>query len=91
MFGVGILTRVIVVIISEYMFINREFLKYNLIMFVFYFIYLFYFILFYFIYLFFVFLLFLGPLLRLMEVPRLGVRSELQLPAYTTATATLDP
>ena len=26
-----------------------------------------------------------------MEVPRLGVESELQLPAYTTATATLDP
>ena len=26
-----------------------------------------------------------------MEVSRLGVRSELQLPAYTAATATLDP
>ena len=26
-----------------------------------------------------------------MEVPRLGVESELQLPAYTTATATADP
>ena len=26
-----------------------------------------------------------------MDVPRLGVESELQLPAYTTATATLDP
>ena len=26
-----------------------------------------------------------------MEVPRLGVQSELQLPAYTTATATQDP
>ena len=26
-----------------------------------------------------------------MEVPRLGVKSELQLQAYTTATATLDP
>ena len=25
-----------------------------------------------------------------MEVPRLGVKSELQLPTYTTATATLD-
>ena len=25
-----------------------------------------------------------------MEVPRLGVKSELQLPAYTTATVTLD-
>ena len=31
----------------------------------------------------FVFLPFLGPLLRHMEVPRLGVESELQLPAYT--------
>ena len=28
--------------------------------------------------------------LRHMEVPGLGVKSELQLPAYTTATATLD-
>ena len=26
-----------------------------------------------------------------MEVPRLGVRLELQLPAYTTGTAMLDP
>ena len=26
-----------------------------------------------------------------MEVPRLGVELELQLPAYTTATATWDP
>ena len=26
-----------------------------------------------------------------MEVPRLGVESELQLPAYTTATVTRDP
>ena len=26
-----------------------------------------------------------------MDVPRLGVGSELQLPAYTTATATRDP
>ena len=26
-----------------------------------------------------------------MEVPRLGVESELQLPVYTTATAALDP
>ena len=33
---------------------------------------------------------FLGPNLRHMEVPRLGVKSELQLPAYTTATAILD-
>ena len=36
---------------------------------------------------------FLGPYLKHMEVPRLGVQSELQLqlPAYTTATATQDP
>ena len=35
-------------------------------------------------------LLFLGPHLRHIEVPRLGVGSELQLPAYTTVTATSD-
>jgi len=29
--------------------------------------------------------------LQHMEVPRLGVKSMLQLPAYTTATATQDP
>ena len=34
---------------------------------------------------------FLGPHLCHMEVPRLGVPSELQPPAYTTATATRDP
>jgi len=34
---------------------------------------------------------FLGPYLQHMEVPRLGVKLELQLPAYTTATATPDP
>ena len=34
---------------------------------------------------------FLGPYLRHVEVPRLGVESELQLPVYTTATATQDP
>ena len=33
---------------------------------------------------------FLGPHLRHMEVPRLGVQSGLQLPAYTTAIATQD-
>ena len=33
----------------------------------------------------------LGPYLRHMEVPRLGVALELQLPAYTTATAVPDP
>ena len=40
--------------------------------------------------LFFVFLPFLGPLLRHMEVPWLGVESELQLRAYTRATAMQD-
>ena len=33
---------------------------------------------------------FLEPNLRHMEVPGLGINSELQLPAYTRATATLD-
>ena len=33
---------------------------------------------------------FLGPHLQHMEVPRLGVKSELQVSAYTTATATSD-
>ena len=37
------------------------------------------------------FLVFLGPYSRQMEVPRLGVESVLQLPAYATATATPDP
>ena len=36
-------------------------------------------------------LLSLGPLPRHMEVPRLGVESELQPPAYARATATRDP
>ena len=36
------------------------------------------------------FVFFLGPHLKHMKVPRLGVESELQLPAYTTATATRD-
>ena len=40
---------------------------------------------------FFVVVVFLGPNLRHMEVPRLGVKSELQVLAYTTATATPDP
>ena len=35
--------------------------------------------------------LFLGPHLQHMEVPRLRVKLELRLPAYATATATLDP
>ena len=38
-----------------------------------------------------VFVFFLGMRLWHMEVPRLRVESELQLPAYTTATATWDP
>ena len=37
------------------------------------------------------FFLFLGPHLQHMEVPRLGIELELQLPAYTTATTTRDP
>ncbi len=41
-------------------------------------------------YLYFLFV-FLGPNPQHMEVPRLGVESELQLPAYTPATATQDP
>ena len=40
---------------------------------------------------FFFFLFFFGPPPRHIEVPRLGVESELHLPAYTTATATPDP
>ena len=38
----------------------------------------------------FILFLFLGPHLQHMEVPRLGVKSELWLPACTTATATQD-
>ena len=34
---------------------------------------------------------FLRPHMQHMEVPRIGVISELQLLAYTTATAALDP
>ena len=41
--------------------------------------------------LFFFFSRFLGLHLRHMEILRLGVKSELLLPAYTTATATQDP
>ena len=47
---------------------------------------LFYFILFYFI----LFFVVLGPHLWHMEVPRLGVKSEVQLLAYTISTAMLD-
>ena len=43
------------------------------------------------LYFFFFFLFsFLQPYLQYMEVPRLGVKSELLLPAYTTATAMPD-
>ena len=45
-------------------------------------------LIFFFVLTFFVFFLGLHP--WPMEVPRLGVKSELQLPAYTTATATWD-
>ena len=37
------------------------------------------------LYLFFIFLSFLGPHLQHIEVPRLGVELELQLPAYSRA------
>ena len=37
--------------------------------------------------LFFISFCFLGPYLKHIEVPRIEVKSELQLPAYTTATA----
>ena len=43
------------------------------------------------IYLFILPFVLLGPHPQHMEVPRQGVESELQLPAYTTATATPDP
>ena len=39
----------------------------------------------------FVFVFLLGPYLWLMEVPGLGLESELLLPVYTTATAMQDP
>ena len=44
-----------------------------------------------FYYYFFFFLPFLGPLLQHMKIPSLGVKLELQLLAYATATAILDP
>ena len=43
------------------------------------------------VFFFFVFCHFLGLHLRHMEVPRIGVKLELQLPAYTIAIATQDP
>ena len=42
------------------------------------------------IFFFFFFFCFLGPNLWHMEVPRPWVKSELQMPAYATATATWD-
>ena len=39
----------------------------------------------------FIYFVFLGPHLWRVEVPRLGVQLELQLPACTTATAMWDP
>ena len=45
----------------------------------------------FFFFFFFFFFCFLGPHLGHIEAPRLGVESELQLPSYTTATATSDP
>ena len=39
----------------------------------------------------FFFFVLLGPHPQHMELPRLGVKSELHLPAYTTARATPDP
>ena len=43
------------------------------------------------IFLFFCFICFLGPHPQHMEIPRVGVKSELQWLAYTTATTTQDP
>ena len=43
------------------------------------------------VYLFFFFFFILGPHMQHMEVPRLGVKSKLQLLAYTKAAATQDP
>ena len=40
---------------------------------------------------FYFFFVFLRPHLQYTEVPRLGVESELQLPAYATVTAMRDP
>jgi len=43
------------------------------------------------VFFFFFFFCFLGPCPRHTEVPKLAVESELQMPAYTTATAMPDP
>ena len=39
----------------------------------------------------FIYIFFLGPHLWHMEIPRVGVESNLQLPSFGTATATPDP
>ena len=44
-----------------------------------------------FVFIFYLFFVFLGLHLKHMEVPRLGIQSELQLPVYATATAMQDP
>ena len=49
------------------------------------------FYLFYYYYYYYYYFCFLGPNLRHVEVPRLGVESELQLLAYTTAIVMCDP
>ena len=49
------------------------------------------FIFFIFIFIYFLCFVFLGPYPGHMEVPRLGVKRELQPPAYTIAKAMLDP
>ena len=43
------------------------------------------------LYIIYLFICLLGPHVQRMEVPRLGIKSELQLLAYTTATAMQDP
>ena len=53
-----------------------------------FFFFLFFFFFFFFFFLLFAFFFFFGLHPRHMEIPRLGVESELQLQAYTTATAT---
>ena len=56
----------------------------------FFFLFFFLFVFFFLHFFFFFFFWILGPHLRHMEVPRLGVELELSLPAYTTATAKPD-
>ena len=63
---------------------SLEFLGWQITLSFFFYFYFYFFILFYFI-------AFLGPHLRRMEVPRVGIESEVQLLAYTTASAMQDP